>query len=140
MLNKIVKPPQPPKKETSKESPVIKNVPLPPLFVKVEKYNEILKHLEELDSHINNFREVLNELNKSEEELKKRLNLTEQTLEKIAETLFILNTKIRPGGKVPKKIPEHVSHEDLLKEAEDLEDYLKTMREAMEKIKNEINR
>jgi chromosome segregation ATPase len=138
MLNKKAKLPQPPKKEPSRE--LVKGegeTTFPPLFVKVEKYSEILKHLEQLDSYIENFKEILNDLTRTEQELQNRLALTRQAIEKMADTLFILNSKMKPGASQEQEF-KHVSHEDLIKEAEDLEGYLKTMKEAMDKIKNEI--
>ncbi|MDI6798987.1 MAG: hypothetical protein QMD12_03295 [Candidatus Aenigmarchaeota archaeon] len=116
--------PEKPKEEVKEEKPAFA-----PLFVKLDKYRQILMLLSELKTTLvaikNNFT-VLNEIEKIEEE---NIKLLQKAIEKVDKKIVSLDTQLlRPP----------VFEEELPTEAEELGDVLSSLKSEVEQLKSEL--
>jgi len=109
-------------------SPSIKTNP--PLFIKIDKYRELVGSISELKSYILSLRDALDALMDIEKELKNGLNITQMALDKFNHTIAIIDSKILGVGAKEGRPAVEVSRE--------FEDYMKDLYDHIERIKHEL--
>lgn len=125
----IQMPPPPPLPEKPREEVKEERPAFAPLFVKLDRYRQILMLLSELKTTIaaiKNTFTVLNELKKIEDESTK---LLQKAVDKVDKKLVALDTQfLRPSG----------FEEEFPTEAEELGDVLSSLKSEVEQLKSEL--
>ena len=104
----------------------------PPVFVKVDKYKELLEDIQKLRSYSLGLRDALDAMNEIEKEFKAAMSLTNKVLDKVNMIISSLDMKLlRKTG---------VSHGDEphAKPPEEVENYLRGIYDQVEKLKGEL--
>jgi len=102
----------------------------PPLFVKVDKYDEVIKDVQELRSHSLSLRDALDALADIEKELKVGMEVAHKALDKVNSILSSLDASLlRPGN---------VTLEDKTKAPKEVEGYIKNVYGQIEKLKSDL--
>ncbi len=102
----------------------------PPLFVKLEKYNEIIANIKTLKSYVLALRDALDALNDMEKELKRGFEVIQRAVDKINMVVANLDEKLLKLEGIERKISVEPSKE--------IENYIKSLYEETEKIKEEL--
>ena len=105
--------------------------PYPPLFIKIEKYKDIIQNLQRLKSYALSLRDALDALNDIEKELKTGIELTQRALDDFNAIIAVLDSKlIRLSGgdesEFEGDVPEH------------MDDYIKGVYDQISKIRDEL--
>ena len=103
---------------------------IPPLFVKLEKYNEIIANIKTLKSYVLALRDALDALNDMEKELKRGFEVIQRAVDKINMVVANLDEKLLKLEGIERKISVEPSKE--------IENYIKSLYEETEKIKEEL--
>ena len=115
---KAPEPPVPPLKRT------------PPLFIKIDKYTEIVKNIQRLKSYSLSLRDALDALAEIESELKTGLDVTQKALDRFNTIIALLDAKLlRIQG---------IDTEPIAEEAENVENYMDKLSSQMERLKSEL--
>jgi hypothetical protein len=104
----------------------------PPVFVKVDRYRELLEDIQKLRSYSLGMRDALDAMSEIEKELKTAMNLTNKVLDKVNIIISSLDMKLlRKTG---------MSQEDEpgVKPPEEVESYIKGIYDQVEKLKGEL--
>lgn len=111
--------------------------PMPPLFIKIEKYREVIQSIQQLRSYALSLRDALDALSDIERELSTGLEITHKALDKFNNILSILDVKLsrahfkgRELGEIERGIKAQTPTE--------IEDYVKNLYDQMEKIRSEL--
>lgn len=141
---KLPLPPEPPKIEVprpedfekveeSVESLHAKPMPVseqkaPPLFIKVERYKDIIKNIQELKSYALGLRDALDALADIEKELRSGLELTNRALDKFNTIVSLLDAKLLKfrEGETIAEVPK------------EMDEYVKGLYDQVEKIRHEL--
>ncbi len=106
----------------------------PPLFIKIDKYKDIIKNIQELKSYALGLRDALDALGDIEKELKNGLELTNRALDRFNTIISLLDAKLLKFHEVetevgvPKEVDEYVK---------DLYDQMKRVRHELKVIEYE---
>ena len=84
----------PSREEIYREAPSIMGQPEKPLFVKVEKYKEVMNTIEELKEKLRDTGAILNELNRIKDEEEHEINSWQKDLEEIKEKLMTIDQSL----------------------------------------------
>ena len=118
--------PQPPSIPKKIEKPVKKETP--PVFIKVDKYEEIVKALQNLKSKALTLRDALDALDDMEKELRTAIALSHKALDYFNEAISILDARLlKIEGIEPEEAKEN-----------DMDSYIKGIHDQIEKIKSEL--
>lgn len=102
----------------------------PPLFIKIDKYKEVVNQIHSLKSYALNLRDALDALADIEKELQHGISITHRALDKFNTTISIIDQKITRSSPDIIEPPKH-------KEGE-MEGYVHELHEQMEKIRNDL--
>ncbi len=119
-------PPEPPDRNTALPEP---KAGYPPLFIKIERYRDIVKNIQRLRSYSLSLRDALDALSDVEKELKTGLAVAQKVLDDFNTVIAILESKLMHT--------EHMEEEET-KAPRDVEEYIRDVHEQIEKIKNEL--
>jgi hypothetical protein len=100
----------------------------PPLFIKVDRYKDIIKNIQELKSYALGLRDALDALADIEKELKTGLELTNKALDRFNTIISLLDAKLlkfHEGG-------------DEARVPGEMDEYVKNLYDQMEKIRHEL--
>ena len=125
--------PVPPKRETHMERAVEVegSDASPPLFIKVDKYGEVVKNVQRLKSFALGLRDALDALADIEKELSTGLTIANRALDNFNSTISILDSKLlRVAATGIDKTDVNIPDE--------LDDYIKNVYEQMNKLKHEL--
>jgi hypothetical protein len=105
--------------------------PYPPLFIKIEKYKEIIQNLQRLKSYALSLRDALDALNDIEKELKTGIEITQKALDDFNAIIAVMDSKLirltgGEEGEFEGEIPEH------------MDDYIKGVYDQISKIRDEL--
>lgn len=103
----------------------------PPLFIKIDKYRDVVDQLDKLKTYSLSLRDALDALADIEKELQRGITITHRALDKFNTIIASLDTKIT---RMP---PQDVEQPELPEMAETAE-YVKGLHEQMERIKREL--
>jgi len=101
-----------------------------PLFIKIEKYKDILEHVNELKSTLSHFKKLSN-LRKNIEDLK---TAHDEILEKTFERFGNVTTKLDTEFTVPEAMKPFVKEESV----EHIDGFIHELEEEITKLKNEL--
>jgi hypothetical protein len=105
----------------------------PPVFVKVDRYRELLEDIQKLRSYSLGLRDALDAMSEIEKELKTAMNLTNKVLDKVNIIISSLDMKLlRKTGMAAHDEESHV------KPPEEVETYIKGIYDQVEKLKGEL--
>lgn len=102
----------------------------PPLFIKIDKYGEVVNNLYKLKTYSLGLRDALDVLADVEKELQHGLSITHKALDKFNSTISTLDIKITRIS------PSDVEDADL--DTEEMDEYVKRLHEQMERIREEL--
>jgi len=101
----------------------------PPLFIKIDKYRELVKEIEKLKSYALGLRDAMDALAEVENELKQGLEVAQKALDTFNSIITILDSKLlRIQG----------IESDNVEIPIEMEDYVKNVHDQLEKIRHEI--
>jgi hypothetical protein len=125
--------PSPPRKQTR---PLLQEEgsqegPYPPLFIKIDKYKDIIQNLQRLKTYSLSLRDALDALNDIEKELKTGIELTQRAVDDFNSIIAMLDAKLirlagGEEGEFEGQVPEH------------MDDYIKGVYEQISKIRDEL--
>ncbi len=104
----------------------------PPVFIKIERYKELLDDVQKLRSYTLGLRDALDAMGEIEKELKTAMSLSNKVLDKINIIISSLDMKLL------QKSGPAVDTEHPIKPPEDVENYVKGIYEQIEKLKTEL--
>jgi len=101
----------------------------PPVFIKVDKYTDIVKHLQKLKGYSLSLRDALDALSDIEKEINTGITIAHRALDDFNTIISVLDSKITKAD----------STSDIdIDSSEDVDEYVKGIYEQMEKIKAEL--
>ena len=105
----------------------------PPVFIKVERYRELLEDVQKLRSYSLGLRDALDAMAEIEKEFKTAMNLTNKVLDKVNILISSLDMKLlqKTGPPLDTLSP--------IKPPEDVENYVRGIYEQIEKLKTELH-
>lgn len=103
----------------------------PPLFIKIEKYKELVQSLQRLKSYALSLRDALDALNDIEKELKTGILITQKALDDFNSMIALMDSKLirlsdAAEGESDYETPEH------------MDDYIKGVYDQISKIRDEL--
>jgi hypothetical protein len=101
----------------------------PPVFIKIDKYTDIVKNLQRLKSYAMNLRDALDALADIEKELTTGISISHKALDDFNTTIAILDSKLLRASAIKDFDAEN---------AGDMDKYIKGIYDQMEKIKSEL--
>jgi hypothetical protein len=124
--------PKPPEAKIPSPPPTLKS---PPLFIKIEKYKEIIKNLRDIKSFILNLRDALDILEDIQKEISNGVRIAHKSLDELNMTLSSLDSIfLKPGT-------EEMESEGKVKEEmspEDIGAYIRDVHGQLEKLKSQL--
>lgn len=132
----LPRPKTPPKKAPARPRPrAVEPVPAPgkspPLFIKIDKYRDVVNQLQHLKSYALSLRDALDALSDLERELQNGISVTHKALDKFNEAISTLDTKITRITPSEVDAPPHL-------DTTEMDDYVKQLHEQMERIKQDL--
>jgi ATP-dependent Lon protease len=110
----------------------------PPLFIKVEKYQEVIEHIEKLRSYALSLRDALDAISAVEKQLRQGLLVTTRVLDRFNLMVSTIDAKLT-HKKIDDRIKKAVSEKEIKVESpKEIEDYVKGLYEQMERIKKDL--
>ncbi len=109
----------------------------PPLFIKVDKYRQVLEHIEKLRSFALSLRDALDALTEMEREVQAGLSICHKGLDNLNATLSILHSTLSRSH-VEESHIRAVTAPIRVETPREIEDYVKGMYTQMEKIKRDL--
>jgi hypothetical protein len=103
----------------------------PPLFIRIDKYKEIIQNLQRLKSYALSLRDALDALNDIEKELRTGIDLTQKALDDFNAIISVMDAKLvrLAGGEeaeIGGEVPEH------------MDQYIKGVYDQISKIRDEL--
>lgn len=122
--------PSPPRRPASSSSEGSEGK-YPPLFIRIDKYKEIIQNLRRLKSYALSLRDALDALNDIEKELRTGIDLTQKALDDFNAIISVMDAKlVRLSGseeaEIEGEVPEH------------MDDYIKGVYDQISKIREEL--
>lgn len=98
-----------------------------PLFIKLDRYKELLKEIQQLKSYALGLRDAMDALAGVEAELQEGIRIANKALDTFNTVLSLIDsTLMRNHGDTPAKVPEEMEH------------YIKNVHSQIEKIRAEL--
>ena len=114
----------------------------PPLFIKVDKYREVVKNLMEAKSFILNLRDALDALSDVQKEISNGVQVAHKTLDELNENLASLDTFfIRPGrvqGAAAPKPENRGIEEEMIPQKPPVDNYVKDVYGQLERLRTQL--
>jgi hypothetical protein len=104
------------------------NRPSPPLFIKIDKYRELVQNIKELRSGALSLRDALDALTDIEKELRNGINITQNALDRFNTIMTAIDSKLLKVG----------AEEDVIEVPKDMDDYVKQLYDHVERIKHDL--
>jgi len=103
----------------------------PPLFIRIDKYKELIQNLQRLKSYALSLRDALDALNDIEKELRTGIDLTQKALDDFNAIISVMDAKLirlagGEEGEIEGETPEH------------MDEYIKGVYDQISKIKDEL--
>ena len=103
----------------------------PPLFIRIDKYKELIQNLQRLKSYALSLRDALDALNDIEKELRTGIDLTQKALDDFNSIISVMDSKLirlagGEEGEIEGETPEH------------MDEYIKGVYDQISKIKDEL--
>ena len=123
--------PMPPRRAAPPAEKSMEEGKAPPLFIRVDKYKEIIVNLQRLKSYALSLRDALDALDDIEKELKTGIELTQKALDDFNAIISLLDAKLirLSGGEEGEEGVEAPEHMD---------NYIKNVYEQIQKIRDDL--
>lgn len=105
----------------------------PPLFIKLEKYNDLVKNLQELRKYSKEIKETLDSLAEVEKRLTRGITASYRTLDSLDTIISVITMQFLARDKI--SMPSAA----LKAKSEEIEKYFSTVREEISKVKTELS-
>ena len=112
--------------------PVTRKKASPPVFVKLERYKELLEDVQKLRSYSLGLRDALDAMAEIEKEFKTAMGLSNKVLDKVNILISSLDMKLL------QKTGPYADTLSPIKPPEDVENYVRGIYEQIEKLKTEL--
>ncbi len=113
----------------------------PPLFIKIEKYREVVKNLMEAKSFVLNLRDALDALSDVQKEISNGVQVAHKTLDELNENLSSLDSFFIKPGKVQGAVPPGPSAEkpeDAGPQKPPVDNYVKDVYGQLERLRSQL--
>lgn len=119
--------------QTTPVLPAASNKPkVPPVFVKVERYKELLDDVQKLRSYSLGLRDALDAMGEIEKEFKTAMSLTNKVLDKVNIIISSIDMKLlHKSGPSP-------DTSSSIKPPDDVDNYVKGIYDQIERLKTEL--
>lgn len=114
------------------DSPRARLAPSPPVFVKVERYRELLEDLQQLRSYSLGLRDALDAMSELEKEFKTAMGITHKVLDKLNIIISSLDMKLL-------RKQDESGGESSIRPPPEIEEYVKGIYEQIERLKTELH-
>ncbi len=112
--------------------------PSPPLFIKVERYKEVLDYIQKLRSHALSLRDALDALNEIQKEIETGLGTSQKALDSFNGILGLLHEKLSQRKSAAEKRPEPKPLPAKPRTPQEVETYAKNLFNELEKLKSNL--
>jgi hypothetical protein len=102
--------------------------PSPPLFIKIDKYRELVQNIKELRSNALNLRDALDALTDIEKELRNGIAITQSSLDRFNSIISTLDSKLLKVG----------AEEEIVEVPREMDNYVKDLYDHVERIKHDL--
>ena len=120
------------KKSPSPPRPPAPQAQSPPLFIKVDRYRDIIKNIRDLKSHLLNLRDALDVLEDMQKEVANGIEIAHKTLDELNTLISHLDSFfLRPQG-----IETHMEREE--GSAEEVGNYVRDVYTQLEKLRSQL--
>jgi len=109
----------------------------PPLFIKVDRYREVLEHIERLRSFALSLRDALDAMTDMEREVQAGLAICHKALDSLNGTLSTLHSNLS-SSHVDESHIRSVTEPIRVETPKEIEEYVKGMYQQMERIKRDL--
>ena len=110
-----------------------RKMPSPPVFVKIDRYRELLEDVQKMRSYSLGLRDALDAMAELEKEFKTAMSITNKVLDKLNILISSLDMKLL---KKPGETPEESMSS--IKPPPEIEGYVKNIYEQIERLKGEL--
>jgi len=100
----------------------------PPLFIKIDKYRELVQNIKDLRSHALSLRDALDALTDIEKEFRNGISITQNSLDNFNNVITILDSKLLRVG----------AEEEVIEVPKEMDDYVKDLYDHVERIKHDL--
>ena len=101
----------------------------PPVFIKIDKYTEIVKNLSRLKSYALSLRDALDALADIEKEITTGISIAHKALDDFNTTIAVLDSKLLRASAIK---------DMTVNEPDDVDNYIKGIYDQMDRIKAEL--
>ena len=115
------------------DSPKSRLAPSPPVFVKVERYRELLEDLQQLRSYSLGLRDALDAMSELEKEFKTAMGLTHKVLDKLNIIISSIDMKLL------RRQDSEAGGESSIRPPPEIEEYVKSIYEQIDRLKTELH-
>ena len=122
--------PERPPEEPGKPSRAPRSKLAPPLFIKVDKYENVIKNIQELRSYALSLRDALDALADIEKELKVGMEIAHKALDRLNVIISSLDSELLRT--------EGINIEGEVKSPKEVEGYIKNVYNQIERLKDEL--
>jgi len=130
--------PAPAPREIQREAPVYEERPKPsfaPLFVKIERYREVLDRLEEIKGSMNSLKELIELLVQVDDIRREGMGMLKEAVGKLMDTIIALDEEfVRPEGAEGEIIRQPTAESAVKSYVSDLQAELKQLRKELSKL------
>jgi len=105
-----------------------------PLFVKVERYNDIIKIIESLRSYVLSLRDAVDVMEELQKEIKNGITISQKVLDDINMTLSSLDSYFLK----PQSAEDVIKAKPTITE-KSVDDYVKNVYEIVERLRTQLN-
>ena len=132
----------PPRPTTSLRAPLKMKGPQPPLFIKIDKYQDVLDKIQLLKTSSLTLRDALDAIADMEKELQTGLSLTHRALDRFNTLIAEIDAKMLGISTETKEEKMEKTKEEALRQDElgatEMDKYVKGLYEQMERIRSEL--
>lgn len=102
--------------------------PSPPLFIKIDKYRELVQGIKDLRSHALSLRDALDAITDIEKELRNGISITQNSLDRFNSVITSIDTRLLRVG----------AEEEVIEVPKEMDDYVKDLYDHVERIKHDL--
>jgi|GEM_PF-810697 len=102
--------------------------PSPPLFIKIDKYRELVQGIKDLRSNALSLRDALDAITDIEKELRNGINITQNALDNFNSIISAIDSGLLRVG----------AEEDVVEVPKEMDEYVKELYDHVERIKHDL--
>ena len=102
--------------------------PSPPLFIKIDKYRELVQSIKDLRSNALSLRDALDALTDIEKELRNGISITQNSLDRFNSIISTLDSRLLKVG----------AEEEIVEVPREMDNYVRELYDHVERIKHDL--